>query len=749
MEHYVDFVQRKRIPMTIFFFILTALAVTGITFIEINPDFAVFQPKDSEYKKTMDQMHDLFGTSDQTVVAVETGTTQLSAKLIKELREIQIFMEKLPGIAYINGPAPETIETDKWQIDLINELTKEDLKHLQEHFEGMGNLSPLKKTENQLIGIYSLYLKEDITQKSISQLEQFLENKKLAFSITGNSYMQGKIMQYIQQILGFVPLTALLLVLIAFRTQMKSIKATFLSILPAGIAALWTMGSIGWIGRPVSIITVLAPIFTVVIGSADGLHFISHILDARREGDGHLKSISRTLRMVGIPMIITTVTSMVGFLSLLVMNTESIRDLALFASLGILLAGVATWCVLPIILVGKMELKASSARKKAASKSAPRSEKTQQDFAFHSLKNLWGIPSAAITGLLIIFAVIGMSFLRTDFNQLSIFRDYTEVRKSVDRIKEINGGSIPVYLIIETDGDPLSPQHGSELLDLEKRLLSTSLIQKVVSIYDVYAHINAGLLDADSPVYPGTEEDVETISTLISGKNDPTAHLINREEKASRMIIFPKDLENETLDQIAEMVTSAETKQNNLHFEITGAQYLMRELNAEMTKNQTKTILLAFSVIFILLLISLKGLKPAFISLLPIVCTTFFIFGFMGAAGISLNLFTATIFSIAIGVGIDYAVHFTSVWKSYTGFGYSAVKATVKAMSYTCRPIIANALGLSLGLSALLLSPLRIHVYMSVLMWVAMVSGVFVSLSFLPTLLGGSVKGNTWKQEVP
>lgn len=54
---------------------------------------------------------------------------------------------------------------------------------------------------------------------------------------------------------------------------------------------------------------------------------------------------------------------------------------------------------------------------------------------------------------------------------------------------------------------------------------------------------------------------------------------------------------------------------------------------------------------------------------------------------------------------------------------------------YTSRPIMANALGLAIGLSALLLSPLRIQLYVSILMWVSMLSGVFLSLSFLPTIL--------------
>ena len=67
--------------------------------------------------------------------------------------------------------------------------------------------------------------------------------------------------------------------------------------------------------------------------------------------------------------------------------------------------------------------------------------------------------------------------------------------------------------------------------------------------------------------------------------------------------------------------------------------------------------------------------------------------------------------------------------------GFTSKEATDKAYKYTSRPIIANAFGLAIGLSAMLLSPLQIHVYVSTLMWVSMITAVFLSLSVLPTIL--------------
>jgi hypothetical protein len=172
----------------------------------------------------------------------------------------------------------------------------------------------------------------------------------------------------------------------------------------------------------------------------------------------------------------------------------------------------------------------------------------------------------------------------------------------------------------------------------------------------------------------------------------------------------------------------------------TGVQYMMMDLNDSMFSNQIMSSSLAIVIVFILLLISFQKVLPSLISLIPIIVTTLFLFGFLGFTGISLNILTTTIFSITIGVGIDYAIHFTSVFIHLRNEGYSSADAALRAYSYSAKPIIANALGLSLGLSSLMLSPLQIHMNVSLLMWTTMTISVLFSLTFLPTALKRFVK---------
>lgn len=196
-----------------------------------------------------------------------------------------------------------------------------------------------------------------------------------------------------------------------------------------------------------------------------------------------------------------------------------------------------------------------------------------------------------------------------------------------------------------------------------------------------------------------------------------------------RMIIFPRDLNNDTLSAIDEKVT----QYTGLNGQLVGSQFLMKEMNASMVGGQIKSILFTLLMIIVMLLLSLKSFKLTLIASLPVVLTSIILYGFLGLSQISLNVTTVTIFSITLGIGVDYAIHYISIYKYYKDHNHHAPRE--EALKYSSRPIIANAFGLSIGMTALWLSPLMLHQYISSLMWVAMVTSVLITLTLIPTLL--------------
>lgn len=716
MKTYVKFVEKHRKPLFMLFALINIIAIIGIFQLRLNPDFAIFTTDNSIHKTYIDRMDSIFPASEQILFVIDTGDSILTRKGVEQIGRFQAFADSLEHVDIVTGPVPSSIPMFNIELN-FDSINAKNIEAVEKYNAGLGQFSPLVSKGSKIYGIITVFIDNDFKKAELNSLEYYLKNRGIAYYASGNRYLQYKLIDYLLAIISFLPFIALVLLLITFRFQMRSIKATVLSVMPAGIAALWTMGIIGYSGD-ISIVSVIAPIFTVVIGSADGLHFVSHVQDKRHEGAGKLESIYETLSIVGIPLIITTVTSIAGFLALFVMNNAAIRELALYASTGIALAGITTWYILPLMLTGDVNIQTDN-------------KKIRKQLQLNRIKPFIVIIAIVI---LLIISSFGSMRVHDEFNQLGFFKHYTAVQKSAEKIMDINGGSMPVFAFIQSKNNILSYDNAADVMHFEEMLKTKGYADKAMSIYDYIAMIN-GNMSHSEPQYPKNPMKTGIIMNVINSSMEGHAgHLYNAKKQAAKLIIFPSSLDNDNLHNIANEAKTV-SKISDINITVTGIQYLMKDLNDNMIQNQGKTLLIAFALIFISLLISLRRILPALVSLIPIGITVFILYGFLGWFGISLNVMTATIFSITIGVGIDYAVHYTSVWMTHRREGHSAAEAADMAFKYTARPIITNALGLSIGLSALMLSPLAIHMQVSLLMWVSMISSVFVSLSLLPIML--------------
>lgn len=669
MNKYVDLLKKYRLIFTIIFVIITVFAILGVRQLEINADFDVFKVIDSDYQESLEQMNDVFGESTQTLLMVES--------------------DKINVESTIN--TVDKILADELGISYTSPLMLLDLssgKSLKEKVSSLGELSPIIYQGDNA---YITFMLSGDSDFAFDELYHALDQENMTYFLSGNPYMQYEVIALILTIVIFIPPLALGLLLLTFRSQLSSFKSAIMSVLPAGIAALWTMGLAGWFGGQLSIITVLAPVFAIIIGSADGLHFVSHMEDHVEEGNTNIQALKKTLKLVGMPMIITTTTSIAGFIGLMLINTDAIKDLAIFASIGILLAGIVTWYVLPLIFVGNIKVRAKKSHHYET-----------------LLKRLWGKPSIAIIAMILLVSAYFIPSISFEFNQLMFFKPSTNVQANFNKILDVNGGAIPLYYFGSIDMN----QRDSAMKDIGSFLTQVEASEAVSKVMNPSA---------------------------ILGHQTPSMHMLSRAKDFIRLsnmklyyrlMVFPNDLNNDTISHIQEDIEAIDTPLNG---QLVGVQFLMRELNGQVIEGQLKSIFFTLALIILMLLISLRSFKLAFISCLPVIITSIVLYGFMGLTGISLNLMSATIYSISIGIGVDYAIHYVSIYKYYQTENHPNPREA--ALKFSQRPIIANAFGLALGMTALIISPLLLHQHVLTLMWVAMISSVLITLTLIPTLL--------------
>jgi hypothetical protein len=705
LKKYTDFIFAHKKILFILFLLLNLTALVGVTRIKLDTDFASFSPTDSIYQDRLDELELVFGELNQLIVITEVD--DLTSTVLTDVNSIQNKLGALESVTYVEGAAPNEFAMNGTMVPYSN-LSK---AQIVEYYSAFEDFSPLKIGEKQYQYVYTLFISDDISANDIGAIEDILESYTYNSYISGDSYNQLKITDYIIRILLLLPPLSLLIIFAVFRWQMGAMKPTLLSVLPAGVGALWTFGLIGWIGNEVSILTAIVPIFIIVIGSADGLHFMSHYQDSMAEGKTNKEGLMGTLKLVGIPMVVTTLTSIAGFLSLLTIDTESIKDLSIYSGVGILLAGIATWYVLPLILSTGLNV----------------SRKNNKEPRFNpakSLKKLIGIPSLVIVLIIVVASSLNYTRINNEFNMLMVYKDTTVVAKNAAKVSEVNGGSIPVYVTITPDSPVTTMDALKQVNILVTELDELDEVNKSVNPYHLLNIISNNQMQQEL----SNDETLSMIYNMISSDPNSTIHnLMNVENNTIRILVFPKDLNNDTLEIIEQTVDDM-----NFDTSVTGVQYLMKDLNDSISVMQLQSIILAFSVVFVMLIITLRSLKVAFYSLLPILVTVLSLYGFLGMSQIPLNITTVIIFSITIGVGIDYAVHFSSVYKTYLNETKDNALAIQEAYRHSSRPIIANALGISLGLTALMFSPLTIHFNVSILMWVSMIVSVVLTLTLLP-----------------
>jgi hypothetical protein len=160
---------------------------------------------------------------------------------------------------------------------------------------------------------------------------------------------------------------------------------------------------------------------------------------------------------------------------------------------------------------------------------------------------------------------------------------------------------------------------------------------------------------------------------------------------------------------------------------LTGSDYIFYLLNKNVVRDQIISLVFALVFVWILLLIFDRSFLTSFISLVPIIYTLIVFFAFLYISGFNLNIVIAIIASIVVGIGIDYSIHIVGGYKYYRD-----IDKTIDSVGI---PVIANSLGLALGLSPMIISPLRIHSDFAISIGFAMIVSSFSSMSLLPILI--------------
>lgn len=714
MERIANSIYKHSRLIIIFVVIVNITTLVSLYRFNFDTDFmSTFNegnPKAREYE----QLNEKYAASEPISVLIESESSLLSRDNLLTTFYLQEDITKIDGISSVQSPLPPEIVMGGRVIPVNAAFIEANHLQLGAFIEDRYFLTNQFYSHDRLSATIVVFLAPDASGGEVIDSLKGLtrDAASLEISLAGNEVIQDTIWNYLLRIIFILPPIIVIMILIVFSLMLRNRKMAALSIVPAGLAALWTFGTIFWSGEGLGLTTILSPIFVIVIGSAYGLHYTSQLLNSISEYTNDRRKLTvETLKRVGTPIFLATITTMAGFGSLVWTDVVPMRQMGIYVTLGIGYAGFLAIFFLPAVL----------SRMKLPEKAVVSSENRLARFILIASKKraVIAVTFLAITALSIFY----IPRIEVISNQLMFFKDGSDIRQTFDKVEKHFGGAMPLTGEIGADNPQatlLNLQAANEILSTERELEDISGISSVFSVFDLIKGINKMTTGQDA--YP---QNPALIQGLLAQLGDDGVSWISAD--GFRVMIKTQDFTTDDIDELNAFVNSNESIRI-----ITGLPLLFDEMNNLVVKSQIQSLGLALVIIFIMLWITLRRLTAALAGLVPIVITIAAILGMLSFTGFNLNIMTATLSAIAIGIGIDYSIHLLSSIYYYRDRGASRSQSVTQALSTVSRPILANALGLIAGYSAFFFSPLKIHVHAGAVMWLAMLVSSMAALLLVP-----------------
>ena len=518
----------------------------------------------------------------------------------------------------------------------------------------------------------------------------------------------------------------------------RLVLATIGVITAGTIAAL---GVYGLLGHQLNMVTVVLPTLIIVLATADAVHFPAAYFVQLRDGNHSTRAevLRATLKHVLIPCTLTTVTTMAGFVALSSAPMAVIRHLGVFAAVGIGTALVA--CVILMVVA----LHAMPERTKVPTHG-------WIERALTSLASLLKRKPMWLAGLSLLIlggAIAGWFHVENDTYTIGYLPDDHEVVLDHHTLESGWGAYAPLDFSV-------TPHEGGRMDDpavlagLESFVRSAEEMPEIrsgFSLHTVFRRV-AQVFDVPESEEMSTSAWAQLADLLRSqrlewDRDDPTyldnylAPLISQDYRQGRVTLVTAMMSARELAALLERL--AEVAEDSLGDVATvtpnGYPPLYVKIIDYVMESQIRSFFLALAIIFALMLLFLRSLRLALISLVPNVFPVAVMMGMMGAMGVYLDIATATVAAIVIGVAIDDTVHFLYAWRTAERQGLDWEEALEHTFRVAGRAAIITTTLLVVGFPVLMMGQVKTVFYFGFLTTIAAVAALYADLVILPLCL--------------
>jgi len=735
-----DSIIKYRLPIVITALIITFLSLLVFPRLKVNANVDDYVPDSVKNKVYLKKLDSIFGGSEMILVMLQNDNV-VNYKTLKRLYNIAEDVKLLEGIDRSISPfdAQEIAIEDGLMVmePFLSDLSERtfESKVVMDNLESNRMASSFFSKDRSLVSIV-LTKNTKTTDTVIDAIKEIIKknhgNEEVL--IGGLPFIRYSIAGNIQKdLIVLLPIALLLMIGMLFFSfrEWRGVFMPFVIVVMSIILAFGVMAAFGW---EISLFSILMPIMIIAIANDYGIHLIARYQELSRNSEQlSMKEICKQIYGdLYKPILITGLTTIGGILGLLTHTMIPAAQLGVLTAIGIGFALLLSIWFLPALL-SYFKLK-KRANKVKTSKRAP------LDIWLNRI-GAWvtHYPKRIVMGAILIsgIGILGVFFLQVDTNVESYFSKKSEVGRSTALINSKFGGS--QFISVLFSGEVLSPEVLRSMEYYEQEISKNPTVGLVSSPVTLIKELSKGFYTADEAGYnqiPETADEVYQLMEVFAlGENeDAISQFLDYDYENARLLISMKEGSNIARKELLKELDVLTKDDPNVQF-VAGAGLTEIELADIVVKGQLKSLVFAMAVIFLLLSLVFRSPKAGLLSSLPLSIAIVLLFGLMGLFGIAIDIATALLSSIMIGVGVDYTIHLLWRFKEERRLGQSHAEAMKTTIQTSGRGIVINAISVIVGFLPLTLSGFTPLKFFGALIVISIATCLVCSLLLVPAIV--------------
>ncbi|EAT10905.1 RND family transporter [Bermanella marisrubri] len=756
-----EFVTNRPIKTLVLLLLVTLFLGGGLSQLKIDNNQESELPKDNEIVATNERLDDVFGEKGIILIGIKNPDSIYNQKTLILIDEISEAIKSIPFVisdevtslsTFQNLTAREWgLERDPFLKQIPN--SKEAMRQLKEDVIQNDEVYGRLVSKDGTFVAISAYVEEGYNQTQVTNavfdLVSKYQNNDLEFFVAGDAIQAQEIDSGIQKDTGILLPSALALILICFLLALRTMRGVILPFSVVVLSIIWTMGAMGWLGLAVTVVSSALPALMVAVASSYGIHVMIQYYEQVNKGKSKKQASAEAIKNISPAIILTGATSALGALTLIVFKVTSIQEFGLATAIGVLSATVLSIVFIPAWL---SILKPTAGNR--FNKIDRKLDSLLSSITTFSLKHRHLMVGTTIIALSA-SVIFGLSQLKYGQDFIEYFEPEHRLRIAFEEFNNQLGGARYMDVMIEapTEDGMQSPLYLKQVAQFQDYAESLEHVGYSLSFADVIKRINSAMHE-NKQSYERIPDDESTIAQYqllysMSGNPGDQSNLIDYPNQRLKIRIMLTTSEQEDHKALYKQLKQQADKtfDSALTVDFGGDVMFWLAQIQYIVEGKVWNIIASVIVVFLFCSFIFKSGVGGILSIIPLSIATLITLSMMGFLGIRLDVGTAIVTAIGVGIGVDFTIHYLKrllqEYRASKELSHSMIITSQTAGKAVLYDTISNVA----GFSVFILSGFQPLQFFGWLISLMMISSALATLIIFPSVISLIGKPLLNKQE--